>query len=84
MNKRTSNIQHRTLNIEGVEALGCERKLQIPKKLQVPSSNIAVARRRLGFAAWDFFGAWGLGFGNLACDRHGTTDHGQPTTDNEQ
>ncbi len=53
-------------------------KLQIPKKTQIPSSNIAESRRRLGFGAWDFFGVWCLVFWIWPAD------HGQPTTNNEQ
>ncbi len=50
-------------------------KNQIPKKLQVQSSKAASLPQVLEFEVWDFFGAWGLGFGNLACDRQGTADH---------
>ena len=38
-------------------------KLQTPKKLQISSSNSAVSMRHLGFGAWNFSGAWCLGFG---------------------
>src|SRR6266511_3854025 len=38
-------------------------KLQTPKKLQISSSNSAVSLRHLGFGAWNFSGAWCLGFG---------------------
>src|SRR5439155_24289427 len=36
---------------------------QTPKKLQVPSSKAASERQVLEFKAWDFSGAWCLGFG---------------------
>jgi hypothetical protein len=38
-------------------------KLQTPKKLQIPKSNTAASLRHFGFGAWNFFGAWCLGFG---------------------
>src|SRR6266487_2936295 len=38
-------------------------KLQTPKNLQISSSNSAVSPRQLGFGAWNFSGAWCLGFG---------------------
>jgi hypothetical protein len=38
-------------------------KLQIPRKLQISSSNTLPGRRSLEFGAWDFSGAWCLGFG---------------------
>ena len=56
-------------------------KTQIPNKLQISISNREPPQRGLELDAWDFFGAWGLGFGNLACDRQGTTDNGPLTTD---
>ena len=90
MNKRTSNIQHRTLNIERVEALRYEEdsknqtpntvmqtpnpKTRIPNMPQISISNREPPQRGLEFDAWDFFGAWGLGVENLACDRQGTPD----------
>jgi len=50
-------------------------KLQTSKKFQVKSSKAASLPQVLEFEVWDFFGAWGLGFGNFACDRQGTADH---------
>jgi hypothetical protein len=38
-------------------------KLQTPKKLQISSSNTLAGRPSLEFGAWDFSGAWCLGFG---------------------
>ena len=41
-------------------------KTQIPNKLQISISNREPPKRGLELDSWDFFGAWGLGFGNLA------------------
>jgi hypothetical protein len=38
-------------------------KLQTPEKLQIPNSKAACLQQVLGFGAWTFSGAWGLGFG---------------------
>src|SRR6266705_2583072 len=38
-------------------------KLQTPKNLQISSSKSAVSLSHLGFGAWNFSGAWCLGFG---------------------
>jgi len=38
-------------------------KTQIPNKLQISISNREPPQRGLELDAWDFFGAWGLGFG---------------------
>ena len=42
-------------------------KLQIPKKLQLPYSNLLRAQliQCLEFGVWDLFGVWNLGFGAL-------------------
>ncbi len=43
-------------------------KLQASKKIQIPNSKpgVPVAPQRLGFAAWNSFGIWNLGFGICA------------------
>src|SRR5438552_4960102 len=38
-------------------------KLQTPDKLQIQSSKTLIRERRLDAGAWDFSGAWCLGFG---------------------
>src|SRR5713101_1084699 len=38
-------------------------KLQTPEKLQIPSSKAVCRQQALEFGAWDFSGAWCLGFG---------------------
>jgi hypothetical protein len=38
-------------------------KLQTPEKLQIPSPNAARLLQVLQLEAWDFSGAWSLGFG---------------------
>ena len=43
-------------------------KTQIPNKPQISISNREPSQCGLELDAWDFFGAWGLGFGNLACN----------------
>jgi len=53
----------RNPNVEGNGMKTPKTKLQTPKKLQISSSNSAVSLRHLGFGAWDFSGAWCLGFG---------------------
>ena len=58
----TSNAEHRRQGGAAVRMKAPNPKIQIPKKLQIQSSNMAVARRC--FAAWDFSGAWCLGFGS--------------------
>jgi len=43
-------------------------KTQIPKKPQISISNWEPPQRGLELDVWDFFGAWGLGIGNLPSD----------------
>ena len=71
----TSNAEHRMWGGAEIRMKTPNPKIQIPKKLQVQSSKAVSLPQVLEFEVWDFFGAWGLGFGNLACDRQGTTDH---------
>ena len=78
----TSNAEHRRRGGAAARMKAPNPKIQIPKKLQIPSSNMAVARRRLGFAAWDFSGPWCLGFGPLTTGQPATNNL-QPTTDNK-
>jgi len=68
---------HRSADGAALRMKTPKTKLQTPKKLQIPSSNMAVSRRSLGFAAWDFFGAWCLGFGIWPVTDKGplTADH---------
>src|SRR5438093_595999 len=78
----TSNAEHRRRGGAAVRTKAPNPKIQIPKKLQIPSSNMAVGRRRLGFAAWDFSGAWCLELGPLTTGQPATNNL-QPTTDNK-
>jgi len=62
-------------------------KSQIPNPKQTPNLNLQPGALRS--VVWNLMLGvslefLGLGFENLACDRQGTTNHGQPTTDNEQ
>jgi hypothetical protein len=41
-------------------------KFQIAKKLQVPITKEDATRFFWELGAWDFFGAWDLGFGTFA------------------
>jgi len=42
-------------------------KLQIPKKLQISSSNAVIGHPSLEFGAWDFLWSLGFALGNFAC-----------------
>ena len=78
----TSNSEHRRRGGAAVQIKTPNPKTQIPNKPQTSISNGEPPQRGLEFDAWDFFGAWGLEFGNSASDRQGTTDRGPRTTDN--
>ncbi|OLE26208.1 MAG: hypothetical protein AUI36_32200 [Cyanobacteria bacterium 13_1_40CM_2_61_4] len=93
--KRTSNIQLRTLNIECVQALGYEWKLQKPKPKFQRSSKFQAPIWRYRGAVWGLqlgisleLGVWDLGFGPLTTDHQqrtnlqSTTDH-RPLTTNK-
>ncbi len=71
----TSNAEHRTCRGAEIRMKTPNPKTQIPNKPQISISNGQPPQRSLELGAWDFFGAWVLGFGNLACDRQGTADH---------
>src|SRR6267378_823242 len=80
----TSNAEHRMWGGAGIRMKTPNPKTQISNKLQISISNREPPRRSLQLDVWDFFGAWGLGFGNFACDRQRPADHGQPIKKNLQ
>ena len=62
-----------------------QTKIQTPKNSQVPSSKAASLRPVLEFGAWDFSGAWCLGFGIWRAndDAPLITDNERLTTNHE-